>query len=176
MVDAAPNQTPERRSRMADAMSPRPLQAIRANGSNIVGGSRLGSELDAASTFKRHQEARPSEINSRAQEVTEMVDPRQFDQMDAEMSMNANLHLVPCRWSPSGWRYVQRDPKDHRFFNNANRVNNFGVASDRKRHQSSNMRQSMYKSTQRSAFNPAGTSKSRADQTTYGNSFIKGQR
>ncbi len=104
-----------------------------------------------------------------------MVDPRQFDQMDAEMSMNANLHLVPCRWSPTGWRYVQKDPKEQKFFNNANRVNNFGVASDRKRHQSTGMRQTMFKSTNRSAFNPHATNKSRADQTTYGSSFIPGR-
>ena len=163
MVDSAPNQTPDRRSRMMDAMSPRPLDAIRQNGNQIMGGSKLGSEAEAASSYKRHQEGKASDLNSRAAEVNEMVDPRQFDQMDAEMTMNANLHLVPCRWSPSGWRYVQKDPNDHRFFNNPNRVNNFGVASDRKRHQSSGLRNTMFKSTNKSAFNPAGTMKSRAD-------------
>ncbi len=54
MVDAAPNQTPDRRSRMMDAMSPRPLDAIRANGTNIMGGKKLGSEVEAASNYRRH--------------------------------------------------------------------------------------------------------------------------
>ena len=55
------------------------------------------------------------------------IDARQFDQMDAEMNMNTQLHLVPSRWERSGWRYVQRDPADVQFFQSPNRVNNFGV-------------------------------------------------
>ena len=51
------------------------------------------------------------------------------------------MHLVPCRWEHSGWKYVQVDPKDHNFFNNPNRINSVGIGSNTKpkkgtRHQS----------------------------------------
>ena len=61
------------------------------------------------------------------------IDQKQFDLMDAEISMNQELHLVPCRWERSGWRYVQKDPADQGFFRNPNRVNNYGVDSGKKR-------------------------------------------
>jgi len=38
-----------------------------------------------------------------------------------------SLHLVPCRWSLSGWKYVKQDPGDHRFFNSPHRVNGQGI-------------------------------------------------
>ena len=37
-----------------------------------------------------------------------------------------NLQLVPCRWSHTGWKYVQADPAGTVFFNSPNRVNSFG--------------------------------------------------
>ena len=61
--------------------------------------------------------------------------------------MNANLHLVPCRWERSGWRYVQKDPAEHGFFKNPNRVNNFGIAeagSGKRRGASTTKRDSFY--------------------------------
>jgi len=33
------------------------------------------------------------------------------------------VYYVPCRWSNSGWKYVNRDPADHNYFNNPNRLN-----------------------------------------------------
>jgi hypothetical protein len=90
------------------------------------------------------------------------------DAMDAEISMNENLHLVPCRWERSGWRYVQKDPADHGFFNNPNRVNNFGVDSGKKRFASSNRRDSFYNTGNRSAF---GVEK-KIGETTYGRTFV----
>ena len=86
--------------------------------------------------------------------------------------MNKNLHLVPCRWERSGWRYVQKDPADEKFFRNPNRVNNFGVNADKKRLASSN-RESFYRSANKSAFQNTG--KSRADETTYGRFFVQQQ-
>jgi len=56
-----------------------------------------------------------------------------MEMREMEISMNKNLHLVPCRWAHSGWKYVQADPSDTRFFQNPNRVNNFGVNGDKKR-------------------------------------------
>lgn len=38
-----------------------------------------------------------------------------------------SLHLVPCRWSLSGWKYVKADPGDHKFFNNPHRINGQGI-------------------------------------------------
>lgn len=78
------------------------------------------------------------------------------------------MHLVPCRWERSGWRYVQKDPSDTQFFQSPNRVNNFGVNGDRKRFASSNQGY-----TNTSAFGKS--IKSRADETTYGRSFIQAQ-
>jgi len=45
------------------------------------------------------------------------IKPPQFDQhdyesIDSELNINQSLHLVPCRWERSGWRYVQVDPAD----------------------------------------------------------------
>ena len=37
-----------------------------------------------------------------------------------------NLQLVPCRWSHTGWKYVQSDPSGTKFFKSPNRVNSFG--------------------------------------------------
>ena len=50
-----------------------------------------------------------------------------FD-LDVDCDM-PKMHLVPCRWERSGWKYVQVDPKEHNFFKNPNRVNSFGIGS-----------------------------------------------
>ena len=42
------------------------------------------------------------------------------------MAEDENLHLVPCRWSKTGWRYMQQDPSQTQYFRNPNRVNQFG--------------------------------------------------
>jgi len=95
------------------------VDTLRANGSNIMGGSAAAMEP--------------------------------VDMREHEIEMNKNLHLVPCRWERSGWRYVQKDPADEKFFKNPNRVNNFGVNADKKRFASSN-RESFYRSANKSAF------------------------
>ena len=41
------------------------------------------------------------------------------------------LHLVPCRWSRTGWKYVNADPKVTNFFNNPNRLNSIGFSPNR---------------------------------------------
>ena len=39
----------------------------------------------------------------------------------------ATMHLVPCRWSKNGFKYIQVDLKDHnKFFRNPNRINGHG--------------------------------------------------
>jgi hypothetical protein len=43
-----------------------------------------------------------------------------------------NLQLVPCRWSHTGWKYVQADPGATQFFTNPNRVNSFGFSTSKK--------------------------------------------
>tara|TARA_B110000503_G_C6903500_1_gene311724 strand:- start:336 stop:515 length:180 start_codon:yes stop_codon:yes gene_type:complete len=43
-----------------------------------------------------------------------------------------NLQLVPCRWSHTGWKYVQHDPESTMFFSSPNRVNNFGFHQQQK--------------------------------------------
>ena len=123
--------TPDRASRASrqmQIMSPRRLDAIRSNGNDIVNPKikDLNNQM-AASTYKRAGEgmmspqpsakskaSRMSQIQTemRAKKAAHenMLDQRLYDAMDEEIEMNANLHLVPCRWERSGWRYVQKDP------------------------------------------------------------------
>ena len=42
-----------------------------------------------------------------------------------------NLKLVPCRWSHTGWKYVQDDPAKTNFFSSPNRVNSFGFNQEK---------------------------------------------
>ena len=42
------------------------------------------------------------------------------------------MHLVPCRWEKSGWKYVESDPAKHGFFNNQNRINSHGFSPNQK--------------------------------------------
>ena len=39
------------------------------------------------------------------------------------------MKLVPCRWSRTGWKYVEAEPSGHKFFGNPNRTNAHGHAS-----------------------------------------------
>ena len=39
------------------------------------------------------------------------------------------LQLVPCRWSHTGWKYVQSDPEKSYFFSSPNRVNSLGFTA-----------------------------------------------
>jgi hypothetical protein len=38
-----------------------------------------------------------------------------------------SLHLVPCRWSLTGWKYVKVEPGDQKFFNSPHRINGQGI-------------------------------------------------
>ena len=42
------------------------------------------------------------------------------------------MQLVPCRWSHTGWKYVQRDPAKEHFFNSPNKVNSVGFRNPNK--------------------------------------------
>ena len=68
----------------------------------------------------------PLAAPSQAAAMMEQQAAADYNQIEADMNLNDNMHLVPCRWEKSGWRYVQRDPGQIGFFNNPNRVNNFG--------------------------------------------------
>ena len=46
-------------------------------------------------------------------------------------NVEENLQLVPCRGSSTGWKYVQMDPSQERFFTNPNRVNSFGYTQQK---------------------------------------------
>jgi len=39
------------------------------------------------------------------------------------------MKLVPCRWSRTGWKYVEADTSAHKFFTNQNRNNCHGYNS-----------------------------------------------
>ena len=53
--------------------------------------------------------------------------------MNEEGFPDENLQLVPCRWSNTGWKYVQKDPCEQQFFKNPNRVNSFGFRHNKQR-------------------------------------------
>ena len=52
----------------------------------------------------------------------------------------SSLHLVPCRWSLSGWKYVKVDPQNQKYFNNPHRFNGQGIYTG---HQSPNSQKKM---------------------------------
>lgn len=163
--------TPDRQSRnAADILSPRRLDQLRANGKQILDPQGAqGNNQDAASTYKRMMEQRVSS-NPPAQAASRTaVDPREVER-EAEITMNQRLHLVPCRWERSGWKYVERDPADHRFFQNPNRVNNFGITAEKKRF-NSQRRDSHFMTTNKSAF----ATQTQGRDTTYGRHFVDGQ-
>ena len=39
------------------------------------------------------------------------------------------VKIVPCRWTNSGWKYVEDEPAKQKFFSNPNRANSFGTSS-----------------------------------------------
>ena len=42
------------------------------------------------------------------------------------------MQLVPCRWQKSGWKYVEVDPQETKFFCSPNRVNSVGFSPNAK--------------------------------------------
>ena len=85
----------------------------------------------------------------------------------------SKMHLVPCRWSKTGWKYVEVDPKNVNFLNNPNRVNSFGVE---KRNASNphGARSRQIALASKSAF--AENRRGSRNETTYGSSFLKSQK
>ena len=48
------------------------------------------------------------------------------------MIIGKNMQLVPCRWQKSGWKYVEVDPQETKFFCSPNRVNSVGFSPNAK--------------------------------------------
>ena len=89
------------------------------------------ASLDAHKQFTRNQQGGGG--MSQAQPIAAAQSLKQADlDVDVELSAQPQMHLVPCRWNRSGWKYVEVDPKEHSFFNNPNRVNSFGIAAPQK--------------------------------------------
>ena len=78
------------------------------------------------------------------------------------------MHLVPCRWEKSGWKYVQVDPKEHNFFNNQNRVNFHGVSQPRQQARRGSVQRNTFYNSGASAFRGV---ERRGSDTTYGRFF-----
>tara|TARA_B110000285_G_C14689208_1_gene408282 strand:- start:406 stop:585 length:180 start_codon:yes stop_codon:yes gene_type:complete len=49
--------------------------------------------------------------------------------MQEDYEQGKEMKLVPCRWSKTGWKYVEVDPGTHKFFVNPNRANAHGYNS-----------------------------------------------
>ena len=114
--------------------------------------------LDAHKQFTRNQ----NKPVAAAHNITQELDI----ELDAEGQ--TKMHLVPCRWSRSGWKYVEVDPKDHTFFKNPNRVNSFGVTSPQKGRKGGSVARSTFQ-TSKSAFGQKPQAPE--SQTTYGRFF-----
>ena len=99
----------------------------------------------------------------------QQIKPPLYEEPTESEADQPTMHLVPCRWEHSGWKYVQVDPKAHNFFNNPNRINCHGISNKPKRatrHQSVK-RDSYYGTSQRSAF----LGERKQSDTTYGRFF-----
>ena len=98
-------------------------------------------------------------------------EPRMYPSIEEETTGlfedRATMHLVPCRWSKNGFKYVQVDLKDHnKFFKNPNRVNGHG-----KREKSTNAAPTL---NIRHMYSSTGTyNERRASETTYGTSVFR---
>jgi len=130
---------------------PRRLDNMRNTGNLIVNqkddtydsrAGRRAKEYEKAKKYARKQSPDLDEIQSWAnkmQQVNQGQPQRQRQQapiseFDLDVDVDVpKMHLVPCRWERSGWKYVQVDPKEHTFFNNPNRVNSFGIGTTQKR-------------------------------------------
>lgn len=92
------------------------------------------------------------------------------ENLDVELDLEdqTKMHLVPCRWSRSGWKYVEVDPKTSKFFNNPNRVNSFGIPAPAKHQRGGSMARKSYL-TSKSGFSEARDNGNFS--TSYGRSF-----
>ena len=156
---------------MSNVLSPRRLEKIRQNGEDILAASNgfnKSTGLDAHKQYNRNQMKAMPATNQPVAAAHNM-----HDQLDVELDLEGQtkMHLVPCRWSRSGWKYVEVDPIQHNFFKNPNRVNSFGVTSpDKVRKGGSVIRRGFASS--KSAFDQGNEAV--ANQTTYGRSFVSG--
>lgn len=158
---------------MSNILSPRRLEKIRQNGKDILAtsnGLSKSSGLDTHKVYNRNQMKGMPATNQPVAAAHNMQ-----DKLDVELDLEGQtkMHLVPCRWSRSGWKYVEVDPIQHNFFKNPNRVNSFGVASPSKvRKGGSVVRRDFGQS--KSAF--VQGNEATGNQTTYGRSFVQAQR
>ena len=94
------------------------------NGNVVGNGSdRHQSPMDMSPKLPRqHQEMPSRQLNNKS-----MLRPatKSFDPFDFE----GDVKIVPCRWSNSGWKYVEGEPASHKFFSSPNRVNTFGISA-----------------------------------------------
>ena len=133
-------------------LSPRRLANMMNAGQNIMQTDK--SNKRAANYANERSRQVMEEIASNASRMhdfnsVKQLKPPLHEDLDSEIGAQPTMHLVPCRWEHSGWKYVQVDPKEHNFFNNPNRVNSIGMSSNnmkRARHQSVK-RQSQYGSS-----------------------------
>ena len=171
----ARQKTPDRQSRQSNQM----MSPLQANAGKIIRGQDgdLASSYAASRVGSKDQvsQSAASRISSKAYSKAQAAanEQAEYQEMNDEIAMNKALHLVPCRWERSGWRYVEADPSKTNFFKNPNRVNSFGVGADFNKHRryGSQMRggaASFYLTSNKSAFGQGIP----ANQTTYGQNFI----
>ena len=151
-------------------LSPRRLEKIRQNGQDIMSHSNgfQNHTSDAHKNYANTMKYGKNKPIAAAHNIS-----RDVLDMELDLENQGKMHLVPCRWSRSGWKYVEVDPKDHQFFKNPNRVNSFGVPDPKRHRRGGSCARKSYLSQK------SGFSEMRDNgpyQTSYGRSFASQER
>ena len=94
----------------ARVMSPRRLENMRNAGSNIMRDAKPNKR--AANYANERSKQMIEEIASHASRmqdlnsVQQLKPPLHEDPYESEIGSQPTMHLVPCRWEHSGWKYV----------------------------------------------------------------------
>jgi hypothetical protein len=83
--------------------------------------SRLEKRIDLSSNTPVNA-ASPAKFKKFTTKAADLTDGSFEPELEG-----GSLHLVPCRWSLTGWKYVKVEPGDHKFFNSPHRINGQGI-------------------------------------------------
>ena len=78
---------------------------------------------------------------------------KDLENLDLDADIQPSNYCVPSRWELSGFRYVQIDPKEQKYFNSPNKINGaFGMGADDPRRDSLKCESDLLRSNHRSSF------------------------
>ena len=97
-------------------MSPGPGNALLQNGNDI---------MNMSGGYGNRKKSNMPTITKNL----ELSGPNNYGRFGDAKAEEENLELVPCRWSNTGWKYVQKPTAKTKFFTSPNRVNSHGFAA-----------------------------------------------